>query len=322
MHGRLYNEAEFRLRLRPRTPILIKSGASTGLDPAKPDMAFVRTGRVAKNGIATQEVYLPGSSLRGVLRAHAESLLRSVDLQRACDPFKMSKPKGSDSQTGLRVACLTKYGVSGKTDKDPDDLEGYEAWKHSCYACRLFGNTGLASRVRVGDFYVQGDSPLTEARHGVAIDRITGAVAQGPFELETVTDGEFAGIITLRNFTTGQLGLLAATMLDLSEGVVPIGHAKSRGLGRVQLTFDRITFRFLRALNPERKVKGIGALADQVSHEAYNLPKADDDCLDPDSAFESETRGAFSTLTMRGRDSEARDWLDKIMTAWVAETSA
>ncbi|MGC8834577.1 MAG: hypothetical protein ACP5R4_11040 [Armatimonadota bacterium] len=32
----------------------------------------------------------------------------------------------------------------------------------------------------------------SETRYGVAIDRVTGAVAQGPFELETVTDGQDA----------------------------------------------------------------------------------------------------------------------------------
>lgn len=320
MHGRLYNEAEFILRLRPRTPLLIKSGVATGLDPTMPDMAFVRTRRMDKKGYAVEEIYLPGSSLRGVLRAHAESLLRSIGLQHACDPFKMSKPKESESQSSLLGACLTEASL--KTNKKADKLTGSEAWEFSCYACRLFGNTGLASRLRVGDFNIDGDDPLTEVRHGVAIDRITGAVAQGPFNLETVTDGEFSGTITLRNFTTGQLGLLAAALLDLSDGIVPIGHAKSRGLGRVELTFDRITFRFPLNRPPEGKIRGIGALADEATRNAYILPKAEDDSLNADTAFESGRQGAFRTLMMEGKDQEARDWLDKIMTTWVEQLDA
>ncbi len=315
MHGRLYNEAEFALRLRPRTPLLIKSGAATSLDPTMPEMAFVRTRRMGKKGDAIDEVYLPGSSLRGVIRAHAESLLRSIDLHHACDPFRM-KP---DQQSTLDWACMTEKSLKGRTEKKADKLSGSEAWAYSCYACRLFGNTGLASRLRVGDFYIDGDEPLTETRHGVAIDRITGAVAQGPFELETVTDGEFSGTITLRNFTTGQLGLLAAALLDLSDGLVSIGHAKSRGLGRVELIFDRITFRFPRKPNPERTIKGIGALADPATHEAYKLPKAEEDVRNAAAAFESDPRGAFDTLTLKDDDETARNWFDQIMTVWVEQ---
>jgi CRISPR-associated protein Csm3 len=312
MHGRLYNEAEFALRIRPRTPLLIKSGAATSLDPTMPEMAFVRTRRMDKLGGAVEEVYLPGSSVRGVLRAHSESLLRSIELRHACDPFKMSRSKESEAQS-LATACLS--------NKKPNELTGPQAWKDSCYACRLFGNTGLASRLRVGDFYIDGDDPLTETRHGVAIDRITGAVAQGPFELETVTDGEFNGTITLRNFTTGQLGLLAAALLDMSDGLVSIGHAKSRGLGRVELFFDRLTFRFPLNHYPEGKVSGIGALADGNSHADYNLPDRDKDWLKTGPGFANVRKGAFNTLTLEDNKA-ARDWLDEIMTAWVAQLGA
>jgi CRISPR-associated RAMP protein (TIGR02581 family) len=320
MHGKLYNEAEFELWLRPRTPLLIKSGVATGLDPTMPDMAFVRTRRMNKKGDGIEEIYLPGSSLRGVLRAHAESLLRSIDIRHACDPFRMK----TEQQSSLDWACLSDKALKerNQTEKKADKLSGPEAWKFSCYACRLFGNTGLASRLRVGDFYVDGDDPLTEVRHGVAIDRITGAVAQGPFNLETVTDGKFTGTLMLRNFTVGQLGLLAAALLDLSDGIVPIGHAKSRGLGRVELTFERISFRFPLNRNSAGKVSGIGALADEGTRGVYDLPRAEEDAVDANASFERGRKGAFDTLTLEGNDESARDWLDQIMTAWGGQLAA
>jgi CRISPR-associated protein Csm3 len=315
MHGRLYNEAEFEIRLRPRTPLLIKSGAATGLDPTMPDMAFVRTRRMDAKGNAFEDVYMPGSSLRGVLRAHAESLLRSIDLRHACDPFR-SKP---EEESSLNCACLSEKALEGHTEKKMDKLSGAEAWRFSCYACRLFGNTGMASRLRVGDFYIEGADPLTEVRHGVAIDRITGAVAHGPFNLETVTDGEFRGTITLRNFTTGQLGLVAAALLDMSDGVVPIGHAKSRGLGRVELLFEKIAVRYPLNRDPQRKIKGIGALADQTTREVYRLPEAAQDQLDADPAFTRGRVGVFECLTLQSNDEAARTWLDGIVTTWIAQ---
>ncbi len=60
MHKRLLNEAILSIAIEPHGPILIKAG-DKGADPTLPDMEFVRT-----NGTP----YLPGSSLKGVIRAH------------------------------------------------------------------------------------------------------------------------------------------------------------------------------------------------------------------------------------------------------------
>ena len=64
MLKRLVNECLITLRIEATGPILIKAGAQT---LAGPDMAFVRVWRHGN-----QEVYLPGSSLKGVVRSHAE----------------------------------------------------------------------------------------------------------------------------------------------------------------------------------------------------------------------------------------------------------
>lgn len=292
MHARLYNEATLELSLWPRTPLLIKSGTATGLDPALPDMAFVRTRRMNDKGEAKDEIYIPGSSLRGVIRSHAERLVRSLDLQRACDLN--------------RTACL------GKVER-ADKLPGWDVYNRSCFACRLFGNTSLASRLRVGDFYSLSGAPLTDTRHGVAIDRVTGAVAQGPFLMETVTDGEFSGKLALRNFTLGQLGLLAAVLLDMDDELVPLGHAKSRGLGRVGVLFDRLEFRFPR--DPEGQVRGVGALLQPYERLDYNLPKPENDAVTAPGQVERK-RGFFVTETA---GSDARGWLEEVVQFWVGQ---
>jgi CRISPR/Cas system CSM-associated protein Csm3 (group 7 of RAMP superfamily) len=305
MHGRLYNEATLELSLWPRTPLLIKSGTATGLDPALPDLAFVRTRRMNEKGEVKDEIYLPGSSLRGVIRSHAERLVRSIDWQRACDPLKLTQ-KADSAQ--YRAACLSQATL-GK-DERADKLSGIAAYNRSCFACRLFGNTGLASRLRVGDFYSLSGAPLTDTRHGVALDRVTGAVAQGPFLMETVTDGEFSGKLALRNFTLGQLGLLAAVLLDMDDELVPLGHAKSRGLGRVGVLFDRLEFRFPR--NPEGQVRGVGAL----HHEGgYNLSAPEKDAVEAPGQVERK-RGFFVTETAGG---DARDWLEGVVSFWVEQ---
>lgn len=84
MHGRLYNELSLEIAIMPQTPLLIKSGQKASIDPALPDMQFVRTRRRLPKGEVNEVVYIPGSSLRGVVRAHAERLLRTINEQQAC----------------------------------------------------------------------------------------------------------------------------------------------------------------------------------------------------------------------------------------------
>ena len=79
MLKQLVNECVIELHIIPEGPLLIKSGIAT---LSGPDMAFVK---VWRNG--TEEVYLPGSSLKGVLRSHAERIARTLNEQAACDPF-------------------------------------------------------------------------------------------------------------------------------------------------------------------------------------------------------------------------------------------
>lgn len=295
VHSRFYNEAVFDIRLRPRTPLLIKAGGegAAALDPTVPDMNFVRMPQPDGSAV----IYIPGSSLRGVLRAHAERLVRSVKPHEACDPLA----RGNEASSyGLRAACFSQVEASG--DK---------AYREACYACRLFGTTGLASRVRVVDLYPEGE-PSCDTRYGVAIDRVTGA-AHNPFEMEIVTDGVFSGLITLRNFTLGQFGLLAASLLDVGDGLVPLGYGKSRGLGRVDLAVTRLTVRTLR--DPEGALLGVGALCDERTREAFRLPAAARESLVVGAAAQRE-RGFF---VLAAEGAEVRRWLEAVVPRWLEE---
>src|SRR5690606_2146679 len=146
-----------------------------------------------------------------------------------------------------------------------------QAYQRSCYTCRLFGNTRLASRVRFSDFFADPERPvLLQYRPSVAIDRVLGT-SVNPFDMEVATDGAFVGTITLRNFTLGQLGLLGAALLDLNDGIIALGFGKSRGLGRVRLTFDG----HLRLLGPRAldvspaELPGVELLADDRTRARY-----------------------------------------------------
>jgi len=297
MHGRLYNELSLEIAIMPQTPLLIKSGQKASIDPALPDMQFVRTRRRLPNGEVSEVVYIPGSSLRGVVRAHAERLLRTLDEKHACYVVEAKK------------FCLRQKGL--KEDKESAN----HPYKESCYACKLFGNTEIASRVQMSDLYPTED-PLRESRFGVAIDRITGAVAVSPFDLEVVTDARFEGRIVLRNFTVGQLGLLGAALLDIADGLVALGHAKSRGLGRVCIKFTRAEFRFSK--RTDGAILGVGELADQQLKQKYGLP--DGDTLSVDG-FQATQRDALYYQARSNDKNQIRGWLSQAAPRWVQEVS-
>ncbi|GBC92720.1 hypothetical protein HRbin15_01197 [bacterium HR15] len=298
MHGRLYNELVLEIAISPRTPLIIKSGEKAGIDPARPDMEFVRTTRRNAHGEPEDTLYIPGSSLRGVLRAHAERLLRSLRDDLACQ--------------------ITDQSCIKRKDLKESEISGARAYREACYACRLFGNTAIASRLQIGDLYPHRElEPLTETRYGVAIDRVTGAVAVGPFQMETVTSALFLGRLVLRNFTVGQLGLLGAALLDIADGLVALGHAKSRGLGRVRLNFNWARFRFMQ-LPPDGNngIVGIGALASEEIRRRYNLPSPDHHALD--GFPQAQHEGLYHTVISR-EDADIRRWFETLAPLWVEE---
>jgi CRISPR/Cas system CSM-associated protein Csm3 (group 7 of RAMP superfamily) len=222
MHKRLVNHCTINLSLIPDGPILIKSGKE-GADPTKPDMEFVET----YHG-GSKTIYLPGSSLKGAIRAHAERIVRTVGGEQSDlnNPNKLwANNPITDDYT---------YLPKNKSGKD-----GAEIHKLSSFTDRIFGNTSLSSRLRIEDAYPNPEKTIkTEERNGVAIDRVFGSVAVGPFNYQVCTAGEFQTKIHLKNFTLAQLGLISLVLRDLNDGWFGIGFAKSRGLGTVKVKLN------------------------------------------------------------------------------------
>lgn len=254
MHKQLLNEAILELAISPNGPLLIKAGDSGGLDPTHADMEFVRT---------QGQVYIPGSSLKGVIRAHSERIVRSLQATvsagaGACDPLKRGESCG-DRLERERLASEQKYA-------------------QSCFVCRLFGNNVVASRVRFADALPAGEVTIEE-RNGVAIDRVFGSVAVGPFNYEVATSGTFRTSIRFRNFTLAQLALVGLALRDLGEGRIGLGFGKSRGMGRVTVEWGRLEVRYplaaLRAGARPRELRGVGAFASPEMRRSYGFPERD-----------------------------------------------
>lgn len=271
MFRTLYNQARILYRLEPVTGLLIKSGRES-FDPTRPEMEFIRTRvEVVHNGRRDVHAtpFVPGSSLKGVVRSHAERILRALEIE-ACDITR----KDED--------CRSRW------KEEAGEQERKMPYKEHCYACRTFGDTELAGRVRLTDAYPwkpgaaaeergQGVQQVQiEQRPGVKIDRRTGTSARGAlFELEVVTAGSFYGEIFLRNYQLWQLALLALVLRDMDEGFQRVGAMKSRGLGRVKVRIEELAIQQQGPLvGPDpRELRGVGAVS--TIRTSYGLTEGD-----------------------------------------------
>ena len=244
MFRSLHNQARLVLKVQPISPVLVKA-AGSGLDPTRPEMEFVTVhtdlGRVE---------YLPGSTLKGSMRAFTERLLLALG-KRACDPIDKKSP------------CADRE---------------HRAYPRQCDACKIYGSPNLAGRLRVVDGlpWVLGapdeerkagrDALRRETRANVAIDRASGAAsAKGLFDMDVVTGGAFYPEITLRNFQVWQLALTGLALAELDAGYQQIGSGKSRGLGRVSCRVEALEVRQIGALSNPDELRGIGAVPGEAS---------------------------------------------------------
>ena len=240
-----YNRAVLTLEIQTTTPLLIKAG-DPGLNTAGVDLTPMRT----KHQHYGSSVFIPGSSLKGVVRASAEAMIRGQKLG--------SVVTGSCDTIGSNTCgdqLRKKIDTDDRFKKAREDGRGPIVYREHCAACRTFGSTMLKGRASFRDLFPwrtnEGEEEANaervdaanrlEVRHGVAINRLSGAVQNGPFDQELVPSGtSFFGEVALENYQVWQLGLLTAAFEELNDGFAQLGSAKSRGLGGVKVRALRI----------------------------------------------------------------------------------
>lgn len=301
MHKRRLNEFTLQLTIEPDGPILIKSGSESGADPTLPSMNFVRT-RHPRSGEPT--IYLPGASLKGVVRSHSERIIRTVfptnDERICCDPLS----RDNNCSSRIRAQKITE------TDAQ---------YKELCLACRVFGHMEHASHFVAADAYPEVAIDTLPVRHNVAIDRLSGGVAVGPFDMEVALDGRFQTTMRLHNFETWQIGLLALALRDLKTGQVRLGFAKSRGLGAVKVTFDQLEIGYPGQFDAQaypfgEKLLGVSALAQDMVN-AYGFQQAD--ALTYPAPVEVEDDWGRQKVTLHG-DEAITNLFKTAVSAWAS----
>lgn len=181
-------------------------GKSTTTAPQEIDKAVIK----APDGTP----FIPGSSLKGVLRCDNDRLLNSLS-----DMLKNNDLKVCDLETS-RLPC------------------------GECLSCLLFGGT-QASSIRVKDFLAQ--SSKTLIRDGVAISRKTGkAITGAKYEIEVVPKGTiFDGEIMIENpkindHKYAKLGAFLSMVNFFNNTNRSLGGGTSRGFGEVLLIVNSV----------------------------------------------------------------------------------
>ncbi len=206
-HAVLEKLVLFEYRITCRTGLHIGAGKSADL--AGSDLPVMRDGG--------GRPLLPGSSLRGVLRAGIESFSAS-----------------------LRLDAVRSRAEKPAPGLPPDFVEG---WTKLTLVDRLFGAAAdrsgafsYGSRLQISDGLCTEDVAV-ELRDGVGIDRERRTAAQGvKYDLEVVPAGtRFLGRIRFKNPADYELGLLAQALWMLDQGLLLLGGKSARGLGWMQV---------------------------------------------------------------------------------------
>lgn len=331
MLKRLVNELRCSLNITTTGPVLVKSGHASVTGP---DMTPVRTYR--NND---WEVYLPGSSLKGVIRSHIEKVCRTLIEDSVCNPFVKSRDIALEQNNQLvcqnysDVACGDKFELREKIKMkvrghewyrpSKEQLSNEQVYHDSCPVCRLFGSTSFIGRLSIGDGYLTTPGTgRTETRDGVGIDRFTGGAAHGAkFELEAVSTGvTFKTDILLRNFECWQLGMLMIVIADLRDKLVHVGSGRSRGLGSVTGQLSELSIHTL-APTPGRlmnEVWGLGRFHSDAERQAYGT--FSEDSLIIANLPQDEARGlrrvvTFTNNNIAALEVSARDaFIDRLNT--------
>jgi CRISPR-associated RAMP protein (TIGR02581 family) len=234
-------ESRLRLEGSLEAKTALRIGAGRSNSPTELDLPVVKN--------AVGKPYIPGSSLKGVLRSNVEAIVRGIvgeNPEIACNP------------TNNEEWCIPvqKNGPRPDIGKIKDELrdlrEGRDAaltekiLERTCLVCRLFGSPWLASKIQISDLPVEHRTWFGQfqERNGVAIDRDKEVAAEGKlYDFEVVPAGvrfHFKAIV--ENAKTSQLGMLWSGLRGFEDGDIAIGGATSRGLGAVKLQLTTKTY--------------------------------------------------------------------------------
>jgi CRISPR-associated RAMP protein (TIGR02581 family) len=240
---------KFSSRVTIRGQLIAETGLHIGtgvsaLDPSATDSPVIRD--------VKGRPFIPGSSFKGALRAHLESLIRGMNRPKmwACDPLAAPCIPEKKQNDRLGIKEIKADAEKEATTNDRLDRARYDQiftskiLDASCIACQLFGSPWLAAHLLIKDLFIVPEwwAGRLELRDGVGIDRDTGTARHGvkyDFEVAPAAT-RFALEVVAENAGDDLLGLLAVGLREMEQQRVALGGKTTRGLGAVKLELTEI----------------------------------------------------------------------------------
>ena len=175
--------------------------------------------------------YIPGSSIKGVLRSFLESVTNGCE-RGSC----LEKLNNKDARKA-KVDELKKEPLNDGIN-DNALLAKYIVEK-SCLTCHLFGSGLIAGKLKISDAVLENVEKWieTDIRTGNAINRDTRTTVSGAlFDTETIPAGTlFKFRLNAENLSTDEARCSGELMSYFAKGEISVGGRSRAGLGRVSV---------------------------------------------------------------------------------------
>ncbi|WP_072619857.1 RAMP superfamily CRISPR-associated protein [Spirulina major] len=226
---------------KPKDPVMVK---------AEGDGIAVDILPLVSQATGKTHFVIPGSSIKGVLRAHAERIVRTVCELETSDKFL--------HQVQLNLINEV-FGAASRSEKDPGKMGALSV--DDCYATigmnpENWSAVENATSMAVGEFKPLVNTAIKKkderyqtlqpAMH-VAVDRWTGGAAEGmlysvlePIGVDWGQIGIHLDLERLKKYGEGNvqpaIALLFLVLRDFANRKIPIGYGTNRGMGTVEVT--------------------------------------------------------------------------------------
>ncbi len=229
----------------------LKIGAGRSVDPTDPDVPVIKD--------ANGHPLIPGSSFKGALRSRLESFLRGINSEFAHDPSELS------SSVWMNQVKTLKTSAERIKDLRARDVHlTRELVQLTDKASRLMGSPWLAGKLQIRDLTVQEGNWFGQyqERDGVAIERDTETAAdKRKYDFQVVPAGTiFDFKAAAENLAESELGLLMLGLTQFEHEMIPLGGARSRGLGVVRLDLTEMLW-----VNPQNRDELLQYMQDLVT---------------------------------------------------------
>lgn len=218
---RLDNKLSLKLKIKPLSPLLVKLGAQEKNSEESTDayVSFLTTESTIGTKVKTDgvgkltedsregEIYIPGSSLRGMFRDRTLDILSSDEVDKL-----YGKVNGDEAQ---------------KTRIFIEDAYLYELKNREKFYEK--------NEVKVANI-----KDLIKTRAITPIDHFSGK-ATVPLKFEYTTESFFTEII-INNISVKELKTLYFILRDSINGELRVGNSKTRGFGQIELEIDEMVY--------------------------------------------------------------------------------